>query len=109
MAQISRAQCELCHEALDGGRVLCVSCSKQAWKARKTELQTCYLAASAADERAGASLTALRESEAFQRRKKLQDMQYELAVSRRRVANLKAHLDSLREKYNSCLLICCFV
>ncbi len=104
MTEATRAQCEVCGESLDNGRLLCLGCSKQEWRKRKTDLQQCYLAVSAADERAEASLAALGHSESFSKLKQLQDMQYNVHVSRRRVSELKAYLDSLREKNASCLL-----
>ena len=83
-------------DALDGGRALCVDCSKRALRARKAALRQSYLTAASADERAAAALAGLCASPGYERAATLADLHARLVDSRARVAALRAHIDRPR-------------
>lgn len=105
MAEVSQAVCDLCGEGLDGGRVLCVACSRRALHARKAALRQSYLAVAAADERAGQELAELRGCSAFAAACARADTQARFDESRARIAALRAHLALLQERNASSLLL----
>ena len=105
MAEVSQAVCDLCGEGLDGGRVLCVACSRRALHARKAALRQSYLAVAAADERAGQELAELRESRAFVDACARADTDATHEELRARIAAMRAHLALLQERNASSLFI----
>lgn len=108
MAEVSQAVCDLCGEGVDGGRVLCVACSKRALHTRKDALRQSFIAVAAADERAGQQLTELRECSAFQDACARADTRAKVEESRARIAALRAHLALLRERNTSSWLFLLF-
>ena len=98
MSEASQARCDLCGDALDGGRALCVDCSRRALRARKTALRQSYLAAAGADERAAAALAGLAASPGYEHAATLADLRARLVATRARTAALQEHIDALRER-----------